>query len=188
MSGGLAYVFWHWKGESIGTDDYQARASEFHASLATAPPEGFVRSVCFSIAGAGWIPGGGPAYEDWYRIESSAALDALDRAAVAPPHQSPHDAIAGRVSGGTGGLYRLRQGTPLDGQARHAHWFRKPAGMTYDSLYRLLDPLVEVNGAALWGRQMVLGPAPEFCLQARESAPLPAPVEAAGIPLSRIWP
>jgi hypothetical protein len=60
--------------------------------------------------------------------------------------------------------------------------------MTYESLYRLLDPLVEVNGAALWGRQMVLGPAPEFCLHARESAPLPAPVEAVAIPLSPIWP
>jgi hypothetical protein len=188
VSGGLAYVFWHWKGEAIDASAYEQRARDFHASLAARPPEGFVRSACFAIAGAAWIPGGGAAYEDWYRIDSSAALDSLERAAVAPPHQTPHDAIAGQVAGGTAGLYRLRRGSPLDGEARHAHWFRKPPGMTYESLYRLLDPLVEVNGAAIWGRQMVLGPAPEFCLHAREAAVLSAPLEGAAIPLSRVWP
>ncbi len=188
MSASLAYVFWHWKADPIGAEGYEARARAFHDSLAGRRPDGFLDSVCFSIPGAGWVPEGRPAYEDWYRIESSAVLDRLDHAAVSPPHQAPHDAIAREVSGGAGGLYRLRGGKRLDGKVRFASWFRKPPGMAYEALYELLRPLTSSDEATLWGRQMVLGPAPEFCLHSRERAALPPPIEPTVIPLRPIWP
>lgn len=63
--------------------------------------------------------------------------------------------IQGRA-GGAGGLYlRLSEG---GAQARQVSWFAKPAGMSYADLLARLPP-----GEA-WQRQMVLGPAPEFCL------------------------
>ncbi len=184
----LAYVFWHWKSDAVAEDRYEDEARAFHSSLARRRPPGFLRSAAFAIPSAAWIPEGRGACEDWYLIEGSAALDGLDHGAVSPPHQEPHDAIARSVAGGAGGLYRLRAGESREDQARSASWFRKPEGMTYPSLYRLLEPLTQGGRAALWGRQMVLGPAPEFCLQSAEPLPLPAPIDAATLALRRIWP
>ncbi len=183
----LAYVFWHWRSDSVDREAYERLTRDFHASLRERRPEGFRRSVCFAMPGAGWIPDRRPAYEDWYLLDGSTALDPLDRAAVAAPHQTPHDAVARAVAGGAGGLYRLRLGTPLEERARFASWFRKPDGMAYERLYDLLEPLIGA-GAALWGRQMVLGPAPEFCLHGGRPLALPSPLEGAAWPLSPVWP
>jgi hypothetical protein len=62
---------------------------------------------------------------------------------------------------------------------RHAVWFAKPPGMTYDDMYARLTPLVQESGASLWGRQMVLGPTSEFCLRSISPLSLPAPFEPA---------
>jgi hypothetical protein len=48
-------------------------------------------------------------------------------------------------------------------------WFAKPSGVTYAQLLARMPP-----GAALWMRQMVLGPAPEF----RLAGPPPPGIEA----------
>jgi hypothetical protein len=183
----LAYVFWHWRREDVPPERYRGQIRDFHASLARRGPAGFLGSVAFAIPGAEWIPGGIPAFEDWYLLEGSAALDPLDRGAVSPPHQASHDTIAGVVAGGTGGLYRLRQGTPLGAEARVSRWFSKPEGTSYSDLFELLAPACDA-GAALWSRQMVLGPALEFCLHARETSPLPSPLRPRDIALERVWP
>lgn len=184
----LAYVFWHWRSDAVARGCYEDQARAFHSSLARRRPSGFLPSVAFAIPPAEWIPDGRDACEDWYLIEGSAALDGLDRGAVSPPHQASHDTIATSVAGGAGGLYRLRAGESREGQARWASWFQKPEGMTYPSLYQLLEPLTQGGRAALWGRQMVLGPAPEFCLQSSEPLSLPAPIDAAILALRRIFP
>ena len=73
-------------------------------------------------------------------------------------------------------------------QPRYACWFAKPDGMKYDELFTRLEPVVDGAEGALWMRQMVLGPAREFCLHA------PAPVSMADefspvvLPLRPIWP
>ena len=177
----LAYVFWHWKADSIPAEPYEALARDFHMALRAAPPPGFRGSFAFAIEGAAWIPDGRAAYEDWYLLDSSAALDSLDRAAVAPPRQDPHDAIARAVADGAGGLYRLYAGAPLP-DATHALWFRKPAGMSYAALGAALAPLTSA-GTAIWCRQMVLGPAPEFCVHSRGAVEPPPPVRAARLAL-----
>jgi hypothetical protein len=183
----LAYVFWHWRRDGVPADRYRDLLRDFHASLERRRPSGFLGSSAFEIPGASWIPQDGPAVEDWYLLEGSAALDLLDRGAVEAPHQSPHDTVAAAAAGGAGGLYRLRAGRPLGGEARFALWFGKPEGMSYAALYALLEPRTS-SGETLWGRQMVLGPAAEFCLHARSDAPLPAPIAAVTVPLRPLFP
>ena len=183
----LAYVFWHWPRETVPRDRYRDLLRDFHLSLGRRRPSGFLESSAFEIPGASWIPRSASAFEDWYLLEGSAALDLLDRGAVEAPHQAAHETVAAAAAGGAGGLYRLRAGRPLGGEARFAMWFGKPDGVSYRELYALLEPRTSA-GEPLWGRQMVLGPAPEFCLHARTETPLPAPIAAATIPLNPLFP
>jgi hypothetical protein len=183
----LAYVFWHWRRPQISAAAYESLQCRFHEALAAAPPAGFLRSSCLAIAGAAWAAGGGEAYEDWYLVEGSAALDPLNAAAITASRQAPHDAAAGAAGGGTAGLYRLRLGE-LDGPPRSATWFTKPEGMSYGELFGTLEPTVQAGASALWGRQMTLGPAPEFCLHTASEPSLPAPFLPTTLLCRPVWP
>lgn len=173
----LAYVFWHWRRPEVAAAAYEALQLGFHAALAEAPPPGFLRSALLALAGAPWANEGGAAYEDWYLLEGSGALDPLNDAAVSAGRRVPHDAAAGAAHGGTAGLYRLRLGTPPRRPAV-AYWFAKPEGMSYAELWRRLGPVAAQPETAVWGRQMVLGPAPELCVQAATEVALPAGLAA----------
>ena len=160
----LAYVFWHWPNSRSGDKEaYEHAQRRFHASLAALRPEGFVSSWSYELSGAPWLSNT-PQYEDWYLLEGSAALDTLNTAAVSPPIRAEHDAAASGA-GGVGGLYALRSGeaTPAAGRAT---WFAKPIGESYQHLYERLPA-----DAAVWRRQMVLGPAPEFLLEGGKPLP-----------------
>ena len=174
----LAYLFWHWRREGVDAGDYEERQRAFHAALAEAPPDGFRRSASFALAGVPWASAGGEAYEDWYLVDSFAALGTLNDAAVTASRRLPHDRAAALAADGAGGVYRLRLGEAL-ASPRVAYWFGKPEGMGYDELWRLLEPVAE-GGAAVWLRQMVLGPARELCVQAEREADLPIEL---GLPL-----
>lgn len=171
----------------MGQDEYETLQRAFHAALAQSPPPGFVSSRCSGIRDAPWAAGGAEAYEDWYLVTGSAALDPLNDAAITASRRAPHDAAAAAAEGGTAGLYRLRRGTPV-GSPGVAAWFAKPPGMSYPGLYEALDPLLRSGAAALWGRQMVLGPTPEFCLQSERPIPLPDLPAARTILLRPVWP
>ena len=107
----LAYVFWHWRRPDVPAASYEALQRRFHAALGAAPPAGFLGSRSLAITGAPWADGGNEAYEDWYLLEGSAALDPLNAAAVSASRQAPHDAAAAVAGGGTAGLYLLRLGS-----------------------------------------------------------------------------
>ena len=113
-------------------------------------------------------------------------LSNSEGSAVSASRAAPHDAAAAAVADGAGGLYRLRLGTPPSAP-RIAHWFAKPTGMRYDELLRLLSPVVDASRGALWMRQMVLGPAREFCLHAAAPVALPASLDPVVIPLRPAW-
>jgi len=183
----LAYVFWHWPRADVPATSYEALQRRFHAALGDAPPPGFLGSRSTAIRGAPWAAAGARAYEDWYMVDGSAALDPLNAAAVTASRQRAHDAAAAAAENGTAGLYRLRRGTAGD-PPRSAVWFAKVAGMSYGAMYDLLEPLVDSEGAALWGRQMVLGPTPEFCLHTRRPVHLPAPLAGLTLECHPIWP
>jgi hypothetical protein len=183
----LAYVFWHWSRPEVGRDQYERRQRAFHAALAAAPPNGFRASFSVALAGAPWTAQGGAAYEDWYLVQDFGALGLLNDAAVSASRAAPHDAAAAVAGGGAGGLYRLKQGTVMQ-QPAVAHWFSKPDGMSYRDLFNHLGPVVERFRGALWMRQLVLGPAREFCLHAVNAVPLAAAFRALVVPLRAVWP
>ena len=183
----LAYVFWHWPRPDIPAPQYEGRLSGFQAALSASPPPGFRDSFVHAIRGATWANGGGAAYEDWYLVRGSADLDPLNDAAVSSGRQAPHDEAAAAAGGGTAGLYRLRLGTPVVAPG-YAVWFSKPDGLSYPALFDFVGPSIESAGAALWGRQMTLGPAREFCVHLRERCAFPAALGVLELPLRRVWP
>lgn len=181
----LAYVFWHWPQPQVEASEYEERLREFQASLRAHPPRGFRDSAVFRLSNAPWL-GAELGYEEWYLVEGSVALDPLNDAAIAPVCRAAHDAAARLAAGGTAGLYRLRAGQPALDQVKLSRWFGKPAGMPYDDFYQLLAPVTGQPSVALWGRQMVLGPTPEFCLHSPAQIELPANLRPEGIRLTHL--
>ena len=160
----LAYVFFHRPAPGLETTVYEAALRRFHASLAEATPAGFAGSSTYRVR---------EGYSDWYLVESSAALDPLNEAAVTGARSSDHDAVAHMSADGAGKLLAL-----VSGRARFEPGFEirfsKPAGMTYPELYDRLKPWTDRPELTLWRRMMVLGPPPEFCLTAPSDQMLPA--------------
>jgi hypothetical protein len=180
----LAYVFWHWRYPEIDGETYQSRLMAFHRVLTEQKPAGFQYSVVFCSAGAPWIPTALETYEDWYLVDGAAALDPLNEAAVSGPRRAPHDEVAR----GAAGLYRFRTGELSIADAQFALWFSKPAGASYDDFYASVRPWTSQLGVGLWGRQMVLGPTPEFCLLTPAPVKLPERFNRFGRAIERLWP
>jgi hypothetical protein len=179
----LAYVFWHWPQASVERETYLARLDSFHRTLAANSPQGFRHSVVFGIEDANWLETSGTAYEEWYLLDDSAAMDRLNDAAVSGACEEPHNLVARDAAGGTGGLYRLRSGEEVLHEARFAVWLSKPDGVSYRSFYDALTPLTSLPNVALWGRQMTLGPTTEFCLHSQTQIQLPAGFTGRQLPL-----
>jgi hypothetical protein len=182
----LAYVFWHWPRPEIETGSYVDHLVEFHRTLAANKPNGFRESVVFRISNANWLNTDGEAYEEWYLLDDSAAMDPLNEAAVTGVCEEPHNRVAREAADGTGGLYRLRAGAEDLTQARFAVWLSKPNGVSYKHFYAGLETLTSQPGVALWGRQMTLGPTTEFCIHSRSLIQLP--IVYSSITLQSIWP
>ena len=168
----LAYTFWHWPRSDADPADYEARQRAFHEALAAEPPPGFHGSAIAAVTGAPWAAGGTAAYEDGYLVADFTALGVLNEAAVSRSRSRPHDAAASLAAGGAGAVHALRAGAPVP-RPEAAHWLSKPADTPYGELLARLEPLVRAAGGALWMRQMVLGPAPEFCVHAGAGLALP---------------
>ncbi len=169
----LAYVFWHWPQPSVDQDTYLAHLGEFHENLAANKPAGFQRSVVFRIRDAGWLKTTGDAYEEWYLLDDSAAMDRINEAAVSGLCEEPHNRVAREAADGVGGLYRLRAGPENLAEAKFATWLSKPAGVSYNDFFAALQPQTSQPGVALWGRQMTLGPTTEFCIHSATPVELP---------------
>lgn len=200
----LAYVFWHRPREDALLDAYEHAQLAFHRSLARARPVGMRGSAVFKLDELPWavhradteaLDWGQPGYEDWYLLEDFAALGVLNEAAVGRGHRTTHDEAARRFGGGAGGLYGLVEGcrsetgelaTPL-GEANVAIWVARPAGAPRRELGELLGDGMDPRHASLWRRQLVLGPAPEFCMLAREESVFDQPTGVAPTRLPDGW-
>ena len=182
----LAYVFWHWRQPSADRGTYESAQQDFQRVLTESPSAGFVRSFSHAIAGAPWANNGGEAYEDWYLVRDSAALDSLDTAAVTAGRKRPHDAAASLAAAGTAGLFQLRLG-PAPVAPRWAQWFSKPVGLSYAQVFAAIEPALGPVGGSLWVRKMTLGPSPEFCVLAREPAVLATQFQGLAFQLRPIW-
>jgi hypothetical protein len=177
----LAYVFWHVPADGVERAGYESALMRFHRSLARRPPAGFVGSVCFRAGGLAWLPAP-DGYEDWYVVEDFAALGVLNEAAIARGHISAHDAAARLAGPGAAGVYRLLEGSPDPSSARVAVWIEKPRGIESPVLGALLGDGIDESAGSLWQRQLVLGPAAEYCVLAQER-----PAGVAPTRLGRGW-
>ncbi len=169
----LAYFFTHWPQESIAPADYERALQAFHQSLAAHAPQGFHQSWSLAVQGLSWVNRGQAAYEDWYLVDDFTALGVINEAAVQPPHLETHNTAARWAAGGKGGVYALAQGSCEPTQIHVATWFSKPVGMTYAECSQQLAAITSRPAAALWLRQMVLGPGLEFCLHSAQPLTLP---------------
>ena len=176
----LTYVFWHQRDGKVAEEEYRAKLKVFHQILQQQKPQGFFFSTVLRMARLPWMAEGREIYEDWYFVKNSAALDPLDDAAVTGICQEPHHQIAQLAENGTGGLYRLKDGTVNRAQLaaiRYATWFNKPTGMSYQRLYELLHQSQVEQQGMLWQRQMTMGPALEFCLHSSQKSILVEEIE-----------
>jgi hypothetical protein len=200
----LAYVFWHRPRADSALDAYEQAELAFHRSLARARPAGLRGTALFRVAELPWLPpaaatapvaaGAGVAspeserrsdhersgYEDWYLVEDYTALGILNEAAVGHGHRTVHDEVARRFGAGAGGLYGLIEGelgpgVDSIGAAAIAVWVARRPGVQRLGLAELLGDGMPPGHASLWRRQLVFGPAPEFCLLAAEPPPGVAP-------------
>ncbi|HYM56026.1 MAG TPA: hypothetical protein VES97_11725 [Solirubrobacteraceae bacterium] len=168
----IAYLFWHRPREGVAVEDYEQSQVAFHRSLAHVPPAGFLGSACYRAAELPWL-GGAAGCEDWYFVEDFAALGVLNEAAVGRGHRTAHEQAARRFGAGAGGLYGLIEGRPTAHlrsveEATVTVWIARPPGSQRRALGELLGDGMDPERASLWRRQLVLGPAPEFCLLAPE--------------------
>lgn len=168
----LAYVFWHWPQPGVDAETYVDHLVAFHRTLNANKPAGFNGSSVFRMHGVTWLDTTGDAYEDWYLLDDSAALDRINEAAVSGPCEAPHNLVAREAADGTAGLYRLKIGNAFH-EARFALWLSKPDGVTYKSFYSTLEPILSEAAAALWQRQMTLGPTSEFLIHSATPIQLP---------------
>ncbi|MGH2902469.1 MAG: hypothetical protein ACRDK7_02585 [Solirubrobacteraceae bacterium] len=189
----LAYVFWHRPledSDNSAVEAYEHADLAFHRSLAHVPPAGFQGSAVFRVDELPWLDG--PGYEDWYFVEDYTALGVLNEAAVGHGHRTAHDGVAHRFGAGAGGLYCLIEGRPPLGAGRGvkyfgeesaAVWVARAAGIERRGLGEMLGDGMDAQHASLWRRQLVFGPAPEFCLLAGDRAKLGL---SAGVAPSRL--
>lgn len=181
----LAYVFWHAPAEGVDAARYAQALAGFHRSLAHSPPFGFEGSAAFRTPEPPWSGAdAGLWYEDWYLVDDFAALGVLNEAAVARGHRTSHDRAAEGLGRATAGVYRLIEGEPASALAlagcTHATWVAPASGAGSSNLGAMLGDGADPEGASVWQRQLVLGPAPEFCVLSRE--------DLAGIASTRLAP
>lgn len=168
----LAYVFWHWPQQGVDTETYVDHLVAFHRTLNANKPVGFNGSRVFCMRGLSWLDTTGEAYEDWYLLDDSAALDRINEAAVSGVCEAPHNLVARQAAGGTAGLYRIKFGDVF-AEPAYAMWLSKPDGVSYADFYSTLEPIIKQASAALWQRQMTLGPTTEFLIHSSTPIQLP---------------
>ena len=146
----LAYVFWHRPRDGVEPKAYEGAQRAFHRALAIESASFRVAALPFGAGSAG--------YEDWYLVDGWQALGELNEMAVDELHRPSHDDAAGFAAEGWGGVYAPVRGEPSIPEG--AEWLDKPRGKAS------ADFIASRSGATVWRRQLVLGPAAEFCVAA----------------------
>ena len=169
----LAYVFWHPPASGEPVPDYEAALRTFHRALTGTPIAGLQATRTVRVPELPWLPGGG--YEDWYILRGYGDLGELNDAAVDTTRRHAHNDIASRSGRGAGALYGLTVGNVAVMPA-WVTWLSKPRTMPYREFYDELFACLgsaerSLSAVAVWRRQLVLGPAPEFCVTAPWTLP-----------------
>jgi hypothetical protein len=163
----IAYSFWHSAAAGVAESEYDAALGAFMRQLLATGVPGLTRCRSIRFEGLPWVPGL-PAYQDWYELEGSSALDSLEAAAVTSAMAAPHSAIARLAGHGSGGLFRSRSDLPAaahfpEGSETWVTWLDKPAGVQYHPFREWLTEAVAPR-ASIWQRRLAMGPGKEFCV------------------------
>jgi hypothetical protein len=142
----LAYLFWHRPRTGVDPDAYEEAQRIFHRELGA-------DSACFRLSALPFAEDGG--YEDWYLVGDWAELSELNERAVDERRRPHHDEAAELAGDAWGGVYSVTRGAPLIPVG--AEWTEKPRGEPAETFIAGLD------AETVWRRELVLGPAPEFC-------------------------
>lgn len=142
----LAYVFWHRPAAAADAAAYEDAQRAFHTAIP-------IPSASFRIERLPFGERGG--YEDWYLVENWAALGKLNESAIDNVRRKRHDQAASHAAAGWGSVYELVRGVAEIPAG--VEWLEKARG----------EPSAEFIASlphdSVWRRQLVLGPAPEFC-------------------------
>jgi hypothetical protein len=171
----LAYVFWHVPAPDVVSADYEERLAAFHAELRADAPGWLGPTATVALAEVPWL-GGAAGYEDWYLVDDFAALGELNAAAVSGARKAPHDAAAAAMLAGVAGVMGHLAGPQPGTVPAWAAWLRKPPGLDYERFHAELADALAPEASA-WRRQLVLGPATEYCVLAEDEPALPWPPE-----------
>jgi hypothetical protein len=183
----LGFVFWHWPEPETRIPEYEQKLVTFHQALANSRVPGVRASATFRVAGAPWLGPGRSGYEDWYFVDGYSALETLNLAAVTESRRASHDRVAQLAAGGAGGLYALISGSGDMGALTFVTWLTKPKGLAYADFYEMVRPWTDVTPTSLWRRQLVLGPAPEFCLMEDNPDELPSTLRPLRFDRRLVW-
>ena len=181
----LAYTIWHWPRQGVERDLYEAHNRRFHAVLARDPAPGFKASQSTRVTGLSWANDGKQVYQDRFLVNSWSVFDELEPHAISGTRQEPHRHVATTVGGAIAGMYGLRLGT-FQKAPRWSYWFSKPDGMTYEDLDAAFRPVLK-RSAVLWGRKLVLGATPEFCVESEAPIELPGVGQPLVVRLEPVW-
>lgn len=169
----IAYVFWHRPFADTGQEAYEAALIAFHSELVKRNCDGFQGSATYRISEIPWLDGLS-GYEDWNFVKSSAALDPLNKMAVAPDMWDIHGGISNKTDIGHGGLYYHVLGDADPKSLTQTAWLKRPRGIRYDG--PLKEIANQVSGTvSVWRKQMVLGPGFEFAILGDQSLELELP-------------
>lgn len=157
----LAWVFWHARLEAVSAVAYARALTAFHERIRAAAPAGFLGIRSRRQADVPWLRSPTEILEDWHFLADSAALDRLDEAAVAPAAREAHLGVARLAAAACAGLYRLQLGQPA--AESRIRWLDKPRDVPHGAF------VASLGGAnAVWRRQMVLGPTPEYAIESAD--------------------
>jgi hypothetical protein len=179
-SDGLGYLFWH--APAVSSRGYDEVIGEWHAALATDPPDGLRASWTWRLPTPPWL-GGWPAvaYLDVYVVGSFADLGTLNAQSPSGSRAAAHDRAATRSAWGSGAVMACRSGTSVTDSDATVTFHDKAPGVPYP------EALAALGGPdrSVWFRQMVLGVGPELLVVApARSSPGPGPQEG---PNAAIW-
>ena len=149
----LAYVFWHRPAAEADASAYEVAQRAFHTAVETP-------STSFRIDRLPFGEGGG--YEDWYLVDDWEALGELNAEAVDRLRRDKHDHAASLAAAGWGAVYELVRGEAEIPQG--VEWLEKPRGESSKEF------VASLPHDSIWRRQLVLGPAPEFCCSTTNAA------------------
>jgi hypothetical protein len=169
----LGYLFWHRPRRGTSRRRYEKKLSAFQESLKAHPPDGLIDALSFRLKVRPWSKRRSPGYEDWYLVRDFGSLGVLNDAAVASQSKTQHDDVARDAASGAGGVYKLLSGDLSLREALFETWMSKPLRTPYEAFLDHVSRLAANGSTALWRRQMVLSPAPEFCLHSEGRLVLP---------------